>query len=95
MNKWQEYFLKEYYNGKKPRDKVGKLELELLGQVREKVTIHFPKFESPIESQCHEAHSETFTVTEDDCNMPEGIISVSVLAGNLRLWTSRGYEIEY
>ena len=31
--------------------------------------------------------------TKDDCNMPEGLISVSVLASNLALWIGRGYKI--
>ena len=42
MNKWQEYFISTYYNGKKPRDKMGKTEFELLGKVKETVTVHFP-----------------------------------------------------
>lgn len=81
MNKWQEYFISTYYNGKKPRDKMGKTEFELLGKVKETVTVHFPN------------ETKTFSVTLEECNIPSGIISVSVLASNLYLWSERGYKI--
>ena len=95
MNKWQQLYCDTYHNGKLPRSKVEKEELALLGNVKDKVVIHFPKFDSPIKSQCSEAHSETYIVTENKGNMPEGIINALVLAGNLKLWTDRCYLIEY
>lgn len=82
MNKWQTAYCNEYYDGKKPRTKTGKEKLELLGQVKETVTVEFP-----------DGRTETYTVTENDCDMPNGKISVSVLASNLVLWTERGYKI--
>lgn len=82
MNKWQTVYCNEDYNGKAPRTKIGKEKLELLGQVKETVTVEFP-----------EGRAETYIVTENDCDMPNGKISVSVLASNLVLWTARGYKI--
>ena len=95
MNEWQKHYVNELYDGKKPRSKRGKLELELLGKVREKITVHFPEFHSPVKSQNSPAHNETYVVTFDECNMPEGKISVLALASNLSLWTERGYGIDY
>ena len=95
MNKWQKRYVESLYGGKMPRSKVGKAELELLGNVKESVTIHFPDFNSPVKSQCSPAHDETYKVTLDECDMPKGLISVQVLAGNLLLWTERGYKIDY
>lgn len=91
MNQWQQKYCDIYYSGKKPRSKVGKEEFELLGQVKNYVTIEFPDFHGANGFQ--PAHSETYEVTLDACDMPNGKISVSVLASNLRLWTSRGYKI--
>ena len=84
MNKWQKHFIGTYYDGKKPRDAVGKFKFDLLGKVKDEVTVHYPD------------ETETFEITlEDaDCDMPSGIISVNVLASNLYLWASRGYTIE-
>ncbi len=92
LNKWQKYYIDSMYDGKMPRSKCGKAELAALGQINNKVIVHFPEFTeirgfSP-------AHTEEYIVTEDDCNMLEGRISVEVLAANLTLWGSRGYEIE-
>lgn len=95
MNRWQEIYCKTYYKGKLPMTKVGKEELELLGKVQDEVVVHFPTFVSPIESQCSEAHVEKYIVVEDNGNMSEGTINVAILAGNLKLWTDRGYLIEY
>ena len=92
MNKWQEKYCNEYYNGKKPRSKQGKLELELLGQVKEKIIVEFPEFNGV--NGYIPAHTEKYEVTEDYCNLPEGKISVPILASNLSLWTSRGYIIK-
>ena len=87
MNKWQEKYCEEYYDGKMPRSKQGKYEFELLGKIKDTVTVEFPEFNGK------SAHAETYTVTEDDCNIPEGKISVCVLASNLTLWLSRGQKI--
>ena len=92
MNKWQKKYCDEYYNGKKPRSKVGKEEYELLGQVKEKVIVEFPDFNGA--NGFIPAHTEIYEVTEDYCNIPEGKISATVLAGNLSLWLSRGYNIK-
>ena len=93
MNKWQQRYVNEYYDGKKPRDKSGKLRFDLLGQVKEKVTVHFPEVKCE-NGKVRPAHSETYTVTEDKNDMPNGIISACLLSGNLALWASRGYKIE-
>ena len=81
MNKWQKKYCDEYYNGKMPRSKQGKADMELLGQIKETVTVEFAN------------RTETFTVTEDDCDIPNGKISVPVLVSNLNLWLSRGQKI--
>lgn len=89
LNKWQQHYIEVYYDGKLPRSKSGKLELELLGMVDTGVTVHFPDFgKTP-------AHTESFRVSLDECHMPNGIISVEVLSSNLSLWTQRGYRIDF
>lgn len=93
MNKWQKIYCDEYYNGKIPRNKIGKEEFELLGNVKEKVIVHFPAFTGA--TGFIPERTETLIVTEKECNVPKGIISVSVLASNLRLWISRNQKIEY
>ena len=35
MNKWQKVYCEKHYNGKTPRTKVGKEEIELLGKIKE------------------------------------------------------------
>lgn len=93
LNKWQKHYINTLYEGKMPRSKCGKRQLELLGYVNESITVHFPDFNG-----IHglvPAHEETYRVELDDCNMPEGVISVEALSGNLELWTDRGYAIEY
>ena len=94
-NKWQEYYKDILYDGKMPRTKQGKAEYAFLGKVKDSVTVHFPEFHSPIVSQCHPAETKTFKVSFDECNIPDGIISVLVLASNLILWTERKYQIDY
>ena len=84
MNAWQEKYIEEYG---KPRSKVAKQELELLGKIKSIVAVDFPDFNGK------PAHTEEFTVTIDDCDMPHGKISVRVLASNLVLWLSRGYKV--
>lgn len=91
MNQWQKVYCEEYYKGKMPRSKQGKNDLELLGQMKSNVTIEFPDFHGA--NGFKPAHTETYTITEYDCNMPNGIISVSVLISNLNLWLSRGYKV--
>ncbi len=93
LNKWQQHYIDTYYDGKMPRSKNGKRELDLLGNVKDAVTVHFPDFNG-----IHgliPAHTEKLRVELDKSNIPEGIISVEVLAGNLTLWTDRGYQIDY
>lgn len=92
MNKWQEVYVNTYYDGKKPRTKIGKEQFELLGLMKSKVIVHFPDFNGA--NGFIPAHTEEYIITEDDCDMPNGKISVSVLSGNLTLWKSRGYKIE-
>ena len=91
MNKWQKKYCDEYYDGKKPRTKSGKEEFELLGKVKEYVIVEFPGFNDT--NGFKPAHTEEYKVTLDDCNIPNGKISVCVLASNLSLWISRGYNI--
>ena len=93
LNKWQKHYIDTIYNGRAPRSKAGKRELELLGKVKETVTVHFPDFNGI--HGLEPAHTETYRVELDKCNMPKGIIRVDVLAGNLALWTERGYAIDY
>jgi len=87
MNKWQTAYCNEYYNGKMPRSKEGKRKLELLEQVKETVTVEYPEINGT------PAHTETYQVTEDDCDMPNGKISVSVLLSNLTYWSFRGFKV--
>lgn len=82
MNKWQKIYCETYYEGKMPRTKYGKWAMDILSQMGDKVIIHFPN------------RTETYTITEYECDMPNGKISVRVLVANLELWISRGYKIE-
>ena len=94
MNKWQSAYLNDPRGGcagKMPRSKRGKEELELLGHVKETVTVSIPDFEGI--RGFVPAHDETYVVTEFDCNMPEGRISARVLASNLVFWLSNGYKV--
>ena len=91
MNRWQKVYCDTYHNGKTPRTKQGKADVELLGKIKSQVTVEFPDFNGA--NGFKPAHTETYTVTENECNMPNGKISVSVLISNLNLWLSRGYKI--
>lgn len=82
MNKWQKIYCDTYYNGKKPRTKIGKQEFELLGQTLNEVTVEFSN-----------GKSETFKVTEFENDMPNGLISVCTLASNLSYWLFRGFKV--
>ena len=93
MNKYQQKYLDIYYDGKNPRDKAGKEELILLGNLNsDKIRVHFPDFNGA--NGFRPAHTEEFRVA-NECDMLKGKISIEVLSSNLRLWASRGYEIEY
>ena len=95
MNKWQKIYCDTYYNGKKPRSKQGKHEFELLGKITTSITVHFPAFQSPIPSQCSPARTETYVLDETTINVPKGIVNPQFIAGNLALWESRDYQIDY
>lgn len=81
MNKWQKVYCNKHYKGKVPTTKIGKEEFELLEPIKKTVTVEFP------------SEPKTLIVTENECNIPEGKISVSVLASNLRVWKLLGYKI--
>ena len=83
LNKWQQKYIDVYYKGRMPRDKAGKQELALLGNLKsDKIRVHFSD------------KTEEYVITEE-CNMPEGKVSVEVLSSNLSLWTARGVKLEY
>ena len=87
MNKWQQVYCDTYYKGKMPRSKQGKADVELLGKIKSQVRVEFPEFNN------EPARTETYIVTENECDIPNKKISVSVLVSNLNLWLSRGYKI--
>ena len=87
MNRWQKVYCDTYYKGKLPRSKQGKEDMRLLEQIKDTVTVEFPDFGSTT------AHTETYVVTEDECDIPNGKISVTVLISNLNLWLFRGYKV--
>lgn len=91
MNKWQKVYCDIYHNGKTPRSKSGKEDLALLEDIKEKVIVTFPERQSV--NGIIPEHTETLIVTETDCNIPEGRISVSVLVSNLKLWKARGHKV--
>ena len=91
MNKWQQIYCDTYFGGKTPRTKSGKHAIELLGKIKSQVTVEFPDFHGI--SGFKPAHKEIYVVTENECNMTAGKISVSVLASNLSLWNDRGYKV--
>lgn len=78
MNKWQKKYVDTYYKGKIPRTKEGCLTYDLLGKIRSEITVEFQN-----------GQTETYKVDLEECNIPEGIISVEVLASNLLLWKKR------
>ena len=81
MNKWQKVYCDKHYKGKMPKTKIGQEEFELLEPIKKTVTVEFP------------SEPKTLIVTENECNIPEGKISVSVLASNLRVWKLKGYKV--
>lgn len=91
MNKWQKTYCDIHYKGKMPRTKQGKADVELLGKIKSQVIVEFPDFNGA--NGFKPAHTEIFTVTENDCDIPNGKISVDILISNLNLWISRNYKI--
>ena len=88
-NKWQEYYRKNYCSGRADARRY-----ELLGKIKgDKITVHYPDFNGI--RGFVPAHEETFEITFEENNMPEGKISVPCLSANLDLWESRGYRIDY
>ncbi len=85
INKWQQRYLDEYYGSSLPKrwDTEGKEEFDLLGKCKDTVTVHLS------------TGIDTYKITLDECNIPKGIISVCVLAANLRFWKFRGFTIEF
>ena len=94
LNKWQWHYFTMLRHRRKHRSKIEKTEFALLGNVHDRITVHFPDFYG-YKNQFTPAHNETYIVTFDECDIPKGKISVEALSGNLRLWTERGYRIEY
>ena len=91
MNKWQKVYCDTYYKGSFPQTKEGIYDMGLLSGIKNRVAVEHPDFNG-----IHgfvPAHTEILTVTENECDIPNGKISVTVLVGNLRLWMSRGYKI--
>ena len=91
LNQWQRVYCKTYFNGNLPNNKTGKHWFQVLGKIKSQVIVDKPDFNGI--NGFVPAHTETYVVTENECDMPNGKFSVSVLAGNLDLWTSRGYKI--
>lgn len=88
MNRWQQVYCDTYYDGKMPRSKNGKADIELLGKIKNSVTVEFPEVPG-----VKPARTETYVITENDCDIPHGKISVTVLISNLNLWLSKGQKI--
>ncbi len=81
MNKWQKVYCEEYFDGKMPRSKQGKVDMELLSSIKNEVIIYMPNGD------------KIYTVTENECDIPNGKISVDVLVSNMKLWMSRKIKI--
>jgi hypothetical protein len=77
LNEYQRHYVKEFCGGRRPRSATRKRDMELLGKVKDKVIIHFPD------------HNETYRVTLNDCDIPNGIISVEAL-----LW-AQSFPIDF
>lgn len=92
LNRWQKIFMDHYYNGKEPSDKRGKKQMELLAGINNAVTIHFPEMDGV--NGVKPAHDVTYVVTEDRCDMPNGIISAVVLSWQILTWDRCGYRIK-
>ena len=88
MNKWQELFLNQYYKGEMPRDKRGLRQYELLENVGDTISVKFPANDSK------SSRTVTYRVTENKCDMPNGVISAVVLSWQILFWARKGYKIE-
>ena len=85
MNKWQKVYCDIYYDGKEPKTKRG--EKRHGTSCKNKVIVTFPKIDKFPRFEVD--HINTFIVTENDCDMPNGKISVIGLVENLEFWDSR------
>ena len=74
-----------------PRGNRNKWCYEMLGQIRETVTVHFPEFKGL--HGVEPAKVVTYKVDEQKVDMPHSVISVLTLASNLELWAERGYKM--
>ena len=92
MNRWQQQYLEHYYKGQTPRDKTGQNMYEFLGKVEKEVTVHFPAFDGVNEYK--PAHTETYTLSEDSCDMRNNIMSITALSLNVTRWQKNGYRID-
>ena len=92
MNKWQKIYCENLYDGKFPRTKIGKQEVDILGNVKDEVIVQFPDFKGL--HGITPAHTAVYKVTENEDDVPNGLMSVCTLARNLSLWLSRGYKIQ-
>lgn len=91
LNQWQKIYCDTYYKGKIIQSEEGIYDMELLSGIKNKVAVEYPDFNGI--NGFVPAHTEILTVTENECNIPNGKISVAVLISNLKLWMSRGYKI--
>lgn len=91
LNKWQKVYCDTYYKGNFPQTKEGIYDMELLSGIKNKVAVEYPDFDGI--NGFVPAHTEILAVTENECDIPNGKISVAVLVSNLKLWMSRGYKI--
>ena len=89
MNKWQKVYCDTYYNI--PQTEDGIYDMKLLDGIKDKIAVEYPDFNGI--NGFVPAHTEILTVTENECDIPNGEISVTVLVSNLKLWKSRGYKI--
>ena len=88
MNRWQKIYCDTYYNGKTPRSAVGRKEFELLGPIKDQITVHFPETKKEI------AKTKTFVITEIEDNIPDGMIAAKTLGPQLFSWYTKGYQVE-
>ena len=91
LNQWQKVYYDTYYKGEIIQSEEGIYDMELLSGIKNKVAVEYPDFNGI--NGFVPAHTETLTVTENECDIPNRKISVTVLVSNLKLWMSRGYKI--
>ncbi len=97
MNRFQQKYCNTYYEGKEPKDKIGKLEFELLGNMKgNRIQVHHPAFSFPgFETSPERIEA---LVVDEKCDIPNGKISVETLASSLRFWLVESTEkrqVEY